>query len=89
MATTKIGWIGGREVDRMTLKQTISDELLNSVADPGKLEEVVRKYSRSKGPFYAALCVATTELLGRLEKAGQQTAATENHQAPSTSRLKT
>jgi len=69
------------EVDRMTLKQTITDELLNSVADPGELEEVVRKYSRSKGPFYAALAEATSQLLNRLGKLQQQTTATEERQS--------
>ncbi len=73
----------------MTLKQTITDELLNSIADPGELEEVVRKYSKSKGPFYSALAEATSQLLRRLGKARQQTVASEAHTKPPwTRRLK-
>lgn len=64
----------------MTLKGTIVVELLNSIADPGELEEVVRKYSRSKGPFYAALAEATAQLLRRLGNLQRQTTAAEERQ---------
>jgi len=65
----------------MTLKQTITEELLDSVADPGELEEVIRKYSKSKGPFYAALGQATTTLLSKLRNVREETDAAEERQA--------
>ena len=65
----------------MTLKQTITEELLDSIADPGGLEEVQRKYSKSKGPYYLALAEATSQLLNRLQRARQQTASAESHKA--------
>ena len=65
----------------MTLKQTIVDELLNSVEDSEHLEEVVRKFSKSKGPFYAALGEATSQLLSRLRKVREEIAAAEERQA--------
>ena len=61
----------------MTLKQTITEELLDSVDDPVGLEEVFRQRSRSKGPFYMGLAEATSELRRRLETARKQTAAAE------------
>ena len=61
----------------MTLKQTITNELLESVDNSIELEEIFRRYSRSKGPFYLGLADATSELWGRLKAARQQTAAAE------------
>ena len=46
----------------MTLKQIITEELLESVDEPARLEEVFRRYSKSKGPFYLALADATSQL---------------------------
>ena len=51
----------------MTLKRTITEQLLNCVDDPGGLEEVFRRHSRSKGPLYSALAEATGQLQRRLE----------------------
>ncbi|MCZ6580020.1 MAG: hypothetical protein O6840_00120 [Nitrospirae bacterium] len=46
----------------MTLKATITQELLDAADDPLGLEEVFRRHSHSKGPFYGALAEATTQL---------------------------
>ena len=50
----------------MTLKERISQELLDSIGDPVVLEEVLKRHSRSKGPLYLGLAQATTELCERL-----------------------
>ena len=61
----------------MTLTRTIFDELLDSVGEPGGLAEILRKRSRSKGPLYAALSDATTELTHQLERQGDRVQATD------------
>lgn len=55
------------EVDEMTLTQVITKELLESVGQPGGMEQVFRTHSRSKGPLYSALADATVEIRRRLE----------------------
>ena len=61
----------------MTLKQTIANELLDSVDDPVGLEQIFRQHSRSKGPFYLGLADATSELWTRLKAVREQNAASE------------
>ena len=61
----------------MTLTRTIFEELLDSVGEPGGLDEVLRKRSRSKGPLYAALSDATMELTHRLERLGDRVQAAD------------
>ena len=56
----------------MTLKQTITQELLDAVDDQGGLEDVFRRYSHSKGPFYLGLAEATFQLELRFNEAVQQ-----------------
>ena len=56
----------------MTIKQTIVDELLDCGDDSAALKGVFDKYSRSKGPLYAALSVATTRVRNRLEVTQKQ-----------------
>ena len=56
----------------MTLKQTITQELLDSVDDQVGLEDVFRRYSHSKGPFYLGLAEATSQLELRLQEAMQE-----------------
>jgi len=51
----------------MTLKERITQELLESIGDPAGLEEVLKRNSRSKGPLYLGLAQATTEIYERLE----------------------
>lgn len=51
----------------MTLTNQILDELVDCAADPDGLEEVLRKYVRSKGPLYSALAQATSHIRKRLE----------------------
>ncbi len=46
----------------MSKKDDIVVALLDSVDDPEELEEVFRRYSSSKGPFYLALAEATSQL---------------------------
>ena len=46
----------------MSKKDDIVEELLDSVDDPTELENVFRRYSSSKGPFYLALAEATSQL---------------------------
>ena len=50
---------------KSTLTEQIVEELLNAV-DDGNVDEVLKKYSYSKGPLYHALAQATAELEGRL-----------------------
>jgi len=50
----------------MTLRETITEELLNAVEHPEQLENISRTYSRSKGPYYAALLDATNQLQDQL-----------------------
>jgi len=59
----------------MTLKQTITKELLDSVDDPVRLEGVFRHHSHSKGPFYLGLAEATSALSLRMDTAREQAAA--------------
>ena len=61
----------------MTLKDTITRELLDSVDNPVGLEEVCQQYGRSKGPFYSALAQATTELRHRFRQAHEAASQTE------------
>lgn len=51
----------------MSIKDTIVRELLDNADDATGLEEVFRRYGRSKGPFYLALAEATTALVSELE----------------------
>ena len=50
----------------MTRTETITRELLEAAHDPAALEDVFRRHSHSKGPLYAALAEATTQLCERL-----------------------
>jgi len=52
----------------MTLRETITEELLNAVEHPEQLENISRTYSRSKGPYYAALLDATNQLQEQLDE---------------------
>ena len=52
----------------MTLRETITEELLNAVEHPEQLENISRTYSRSKGPYYAALLDATNQLQDQLDE---------------------
>ncbi len=52
----------------MTLRETITEELLNAVEHPEQLENISRNYSRSKGPYYAALLDATNQLQDQLDE---------------------
>jgi DNA repair exonuclease SbcCD ATPase subunit len=54
-------------VNVMTVKDTITRELLDCAGDPGEVEAIFQKYSRSKGPLYNALAEATNQLRGQLE----------------------
>lgn len=42
--------------------------LLNAVEHPEQLEKIPRTYSRSKGPYYAALLEATNQLQDQLDE---------------------
>ena len=46
----------------MTLKETIVRELLESVDNPAGPQEILNRYSRSKGPLYIGLAEATAAL---------------------------
>ncbi|MFC2000149.1 hypothetical protein ACFLXE_05270 [Chloroflexota bacterium] len=51
-----------------TLTETITQELLAAVGDPGGLDAVLQEHSRSKGPLYHALALATSELQQQLDE---------------------
>jgi len=51
----------------MSIKETITKELLDRIDDPAGLEEVLKRHSRSKGPLYLAIAEATTALGSGLE----------------------
>ena len=59
------------DVDCMTIKQTIVDELL-ACTDGPELKQVMDKYRRSKGPLFAALAEATSRLRHRIAAAHEQ-----------------
>ncbi|MBI4234322.1 MAG: hypothetical protein HY686_07775 [Chloroflexi bacterium] len=61
----------------MTMKETITGELLDAVEDPAGLEALFHRHARSKGPLYSALGEATAKLRHRLEKARDDTAEAE------------
>ena len=63
----------------MTLKETITKELLAAVDDPIRVGEVFRRHSGSKGPLYSGLAEATHQLQQRLEDMLDETAETEAH----------
>jgi chromosome segregation ATPase len=46
----------------MTLKETITQELLEGVHDPEELKQVFQRHKSSKGPFYLGLAEATQQL---------------------------
>ncbi len=52
----------------MTLREIITEELLNAVEHPEQLENISRTYGRSKGPYYAALLDATNQLQDQLDE---------------------
>ncbi len=56
----------------MTLREIITEELLNAVGHPEELENISRTYSRSKGPYYAALLDATSQLQDQLEDLSEE-----------------
>ena len=53
----------------MTLKETIVRELLESVDDPTGPQDVLNRYSKSKGPLYIGLAEATNVLERRVSVA--------------------
>ena len=46
----------------MSLREEITQALLDSIDDPAELGKIYRRYGRSKGPFYLALAAATAAL---------------------------
>ncbi len=66
----------------MTLTQTITEELLNYLGEPGGIEQVLQKYSRSKGPLYSALASATVEMRQRISHLQQQIREAEAKSGP-------
>ena len=62
----------------MTIKENIIRELLDSVGDGARLEEVFRRYSRNKGPFYLGLAEATSQLEARFEETVQEVFESES-----------
>ena len=62
----------------MTLKQTITREVLESVEDPAGPRDVLNRYSRSKGPLYLALAEATNQLQRRVSAASLEMATVES-----------
>lgn len=63
----------------MTLRETITEGLLNYVDNPDGLDEVFRKYSKSKGPFYLGLADATSELIDRYETLAHENGDLDTH----------
>ena len=61
----------------MTMKETITQELLDAVDDPGGPEAVFQRHSHSKGPFYAALSAATAQLRDQVVRLQEETAEAE------------
>ena len=55
----------------MSIKETITKELLDRIDDPAGLEEVLKRHSRSKGPLYLAIAEATTALGSGFETLAQ------------------
>lgn len=62
----------------MTLKETIVRELLESVDDPAGPQEILNRYSRSKGPLYLGLAEATNVLERRVSVARAESAQFES-----------
>ena len=56
----------------MTLRETIAQELLGAIDDPGELDAIFQRYNRSKGPLYLGLADATSELIDRYETLAQE-----------------
>ena len=71
----------------MTIKDTIVKELLDCANDPTGLEEVFKRHGRSKGPLYAALLDATTQLRGQYEGLMQETQRLAARQARAESEI--
>jgi len=61
----------------MTLRETITQEFLDSVGDPGRIEGIFERFGRSKGPLYLGLAEATSRLRGQLEEIGSGLVANE------------
>ena len=72
----------------MSIKEAITQELLDCADDPSGLEKVYERYGRSKGPFYLGLAAATTSLGSQLEtlvqekQAAQQKTGTDAGSSP-------
>ena len=62
----------------MTLKETIVRELLESVDNPAGPQEILNRYSRSKGPLYIGLAEATNALERRVSVARAESAQFES-----------
>lgn len=63
----------------MTLTETITNELVDASEDPGKIQELFRKYGNTKGPFYKALATATNELLVGLNDLNEEIQSTRSN----------
>ena len=61
----------------MSIKEAITQELLDCADDPSGLEKVYERYGRSKGPFYLGLAAATTSLGSQLETLVQEKQAAQ------------
>lgn len=69
-----------------TLTQTITNELLEAMDDPGEMQAVLHKHANSKGPLYIALAKATntlvtdvTTLLGNRKEAEKKLQEQQQH----------
>ena len=63
----------------MSKKDDLVVALLESVDDPEELEEVFRRYSSSKGPFYLALAEATSQLDDDFRNAAREATDAATH----------
>jgi len=63
----------------MTLKETITRELLSAVDDPSRVQEIFQRYRGSKGPMYSALADATSQTRDALEYILKESAEAEAH----------
>ncbi len=57
----------------MTLKETIAREFLDAMENSDGLDGVFQRHNRSKGPLYAGLAEATSQLRHRLERVQHET----------------
>lgn len=71
----------------MSIKETITKELLDRIDDPAGLEEVLKRHGRSKGPLYSALAEATAQLRRQYESLVQETQRLAARQAQAESEI--